>query len=97
LIILSVGGGDIKKNISVNLIEAIKLAKKRKSKVLSIVGKPDGYAAKNSDLSIVIPVQDKKLLTAFSEIYQAVIWHLVVSHPELKEKQTKWESVSEKK
>ena len=97
IFIFSVGGGDIKKNISINLIKAIQLAKKRKSKVLSIVGKADGYAAKNSDLSIVIPVEDKTLLTPCSEAYQAVIWHLIVSHPKLKEQETKWESVIEKK
>ena len=97
IFIFSVGGGDIKKNISINLIKAIQLAKKRKSKVLSIVGKADGYAAKNSDISIIIPVKDKTLLTPCSEAYQAVIWHLIVSHPKLKEKQTKWESVIEKK
>jgi len=95
IFIFSVGGGDIKKNISVNLIKAIQLAKKRKSKVLSIVGKADGYAARNSDLSIIIPVKDKTLLTPCSEAYQAVIWHLIVSHPKLKEKETKWESVIE--
>ena len=95
IFIFSVGGGDIKKNISVNLIKAIQLAKKRKSKVLSIVGKADGYAARNSDLSIIIPVIDKTLLTPCSEAYQAVIWHLIVSHPKLKEKETKWESVIE--
>tara|TARA_B110000037_G_C17072956_1_gene486610 strand:- start:20 stop:628 length:609 start_codon:yes stop_codon:yes gene_type:complete len=95
IFIFSVGGGDIKKNISVNLIRAIQLAKKRKSKVLSIVGKADGYAARNSDLSIVIPVKDKTLLTPCSEAYQAVIWHLIVSHPKLKEKETKWESIIE--
>lgn len=97
IFIFSVGGGNIKKNISVNLIKAIKLAKARKSKVLSIVGKADGYAAKNSDVSLIIPVKNKKLLTPFSEAYQAVVWHLLVSHPELKEKETKWESVIEKK
>ena len=97
IIIFSVGGGNIEKNISVNLIKAINLAKKRKSKVLSIVGKADGYAAKNSNLSIVIPVKDKSLLTPCSEAFQAVIWHLIVSHPKLKEKETKWESVVEKK
>lgn len=97
ILIFSVGGGNIQKNISVNLIKAIKLAKKRKSKILSVVGKADGYAAKNSDVSIVIPVKDKSLLTPCSEAFQAVIWHLIVSHPELKEKQTKWESVTEKK
>jgi D-sedoheptulose 7-phosphate isomerase len=97
IFVFSVGGGNQRKNISVNLIKAINLAKKKGSKVLSIVGKADGYAAKNSDLSIIIPVKDKRFLTAFSEIYQTVIWHLLVSHPKLKEKETKWESVSEKK
>jgi D-sedoheptulose 7-phosphate isomerase len=97
IFIFSVGGGNIKKNISVNLIKAIKLAKKRKSKVISIVGKKDGYAAKNSNASLVIPVKKSKFLTPFSEAYQAVVWHLLVSHPELKEAETKWESVSGKK
>ena len=97
IIIFSVGGGNKKKNISVNLINAINLAKKRKSKILSIVGKADGYAAKNSDCAIVIPVKNKSLLTPFSEAYQAIIWHLLVSHPKLKEKETMWESVSGKK
>ena len=86
-----------KKNISVNLIKAIDLAKKRKSKILSIIGKADGYAAKKSDLVIIIPVKNKKLLTPFSEAYQSIIWHLLVSHPKLKETETMWESVSEKK
>jgi D-sedoheptulose 7-phosphate isomerase len=97
IFIFSVGGGNIDKNISVNLIKAINLAKKRKSKILSVVGKPDGYAANNSNVSLVIPVKNKKLLTPFSEAYQAVVWHLLVSHPKLKEKETMWESVIEKK
>ena len=97
IFIFSVGGGNIKKNISVNLIKAIKFAKKRKCKILSVVGKSNGYAAKNSDVALVIPVKNQKLLTPFSEAYQAVIWHLLVSHPELKEKETKWESIIEKK
>ncbi len=97
IFIFSVGGGDLKKNISTNLVNAIKLAKKKKSTVLSIVGKVDGFAAKNSDVSIIIPVKSKKLLTPFAEAYQAVIWHLLVSHPELKKNETMWESVIEKK
>ena len=97
IFIFSVGGGNLKNNISVNLIKAIKLAKKRKSVVLSIVGKPNGYAAKNSDISVVVPVKNRNLLTPFSEAYQAVIWHLLVSHPDLKKTETKWESIIEKK
>lgn len=97
IFIFSVGGGDIKKNISTNLVKAIKLGKKRKSTILSVVGKSDGFAAENSDVSIIIPVENKKLLTPFAEAYQAVIWHLLVSHPELKKNETMWESVVEKK
>lgn len=97
IFIFSVGGGDIKKNISTNLVKAIKLGKKRKSTILSVLGKSDGFAAKNSDVSIIIPVENKKLLTPFAEAYQAVIWHLLVSHPELKKNETMWESVVEKK
>ena len=97
IFIFSVGGGNLKNNISVNLIKAIKFAKKKGSVVLSIVGKSNGYAAKNSDVSVVVPVKNQNLLTPFSESYQAVIWHLLVSHPDLKKTETKWESIIEKK
>ncbi len=97
IFIFSVGGGNLKNNISVNLIKAIKFAKKKGSAVLSIVGKPNGYAAKNSDVSVVVPVKNQNLLTPLSESYQAVIWHLLVSHPDLKKTETKWESIIEKK
>ena len=97
IFIFSVGGGNLKNNISVNLIKAIKFAKKKGSAVLSIVGKANGYAAKNSDVSVVVPVKNQNLLTPLSESYQAVIWHLLVSHPDLKKTETKWESIIEKK
>ena len=97
IFVFSVGGGDLDKNISVNLIKAINLAKKRGSKVLSILGRKDGYAAKNSDVSLIVPVKSKNLLTPFAEAYQGIVWHLLVSHPELKKKETKWESMIEKK
>jgi D-sedoheptulose 7-phosphate isomerase len=97
IFVFSVGGGDLDKNISVNLIKAINLAQKKGSKVLSILGRKDGYAAKNSDVSLIVPVKSKNLLTPFAEAYQGIIWHLLVSHPELKKKETKWESVIEKK
>lgn len=97
IFILSVGGGDSKKKISVNLIKAIKFAKIKKSKIISIVGKKNGYAAKKSDISLVIPIKSQNLLTPLSEAFQSVIWHLLVSHPDLKSKETKWESLIEKK
>ena len=97
IFIFSVGGGDIKKKVSVNLIKAIKFAKIKKSKIISVVGKKNGYAAKNSDVALVIPIKSQNLLTPLSEAFQPVIWHLLVSHPDLKTKETKWESLVEKK
>ena len=90
LMIFSVGGGHIKKNVSVNLIRAIKFAKSKKGKSLCIVGKSDGYAYKNSDISILINVKDKKLVTPVSETFQTLLWHLLVSHPKLQINKTKW-------
>ena len=90
LIIFSVGGGNITKKVSVNLIKAMKYAKAKKGKIISIVGKTDGYAYKNSDISILIDVKDKKLVTPVSETFQALIWHLFVSHPDLQLNKTKW-------
>ena len=68
----------------------LSLLKKKKAKVISIVGKKNGYCYKNSDESIYIPEVNKNFITPLSESYQAVIWHLFVSHPELKEKKTVW-------
>lgn len=90
LMIFSVGGGNQKKKVSVNIIKAIKFAKIKKSKIISIIGKPDGYAYKNSDIKILIKVKDKKLVTPVSETFQVLIWHLFVSHPKLQINKTKW-------
>jgi D-sedoheptulose 7-phosphate isomerase len=90
LFFFSVGGGNLKKKVSVNLIEAAKLGKKKKSKIVSIVGKADGYLAKNSNQSIIIPQINNKNVTPQSEAFQAVIWHLLVSHPQIKKNSTKW-------
>lgn len=90
LFIFSVGGGNKKKNISTNLIKAIDLGKKTKSKILGIVGKTDGYLAKKGDCVIKIPIKDKKFLTPFTEGLQAVIWHFLVSHPLIQANKTKW-------
>lgn len=90
ILIFSVGGGNKEKNVSLNLISAIKEAKNNNTRVFSFVGKPDGYAAQNSDISIVIPVKDASLVTPMSEAFQAVIWHCIVSHPSLAVNATKW-------
>ncbi len=90
--ILSVGGGNMEKNISPNLVEALQLAKDRGSKILGIVGRDGGYTAKVADAAVIIPTINPETITPHSEAFQAVIWHLLVSHPLLKAKQTKWES-----
>ena len=90
IFILSVGGGNIKKKISMNIVEAIKFAKQRKSKILGIVGKKDGYTYNNADIAIHIPNSVANLVTPISESYQAIIWHCLVSHPILQQNKTKW-------
>mgnify|MGYP005992677549 FL=1 len=90
ILIFSVGGGNIKKNVSVNLINAIKLAKKVKADIFSIVGKMDGYAYEQSNVSVCVPFIRKDLITPYSEAFQAVIWHCLVSDPRLQKNKTKW-------
>ena len=79
-----------KKNISVNLIEAVKYAKKKKAKVFGIIGRKKGYVKKAGNNVIVIPEINKKLITPYSEAFQAVVWHALVSHPKLQTMKTKW-------
>tara|TARA_B100001063_G_C16774612_1_gene564187 strand:- start:1199 stop:1795 length:597 start_codon:yes stop_codon:yes gene_type:complete len=90
LFILSVGGGNKKKKVSTNLIKAIDLGKSKKSKILGIVGKTNGYLALKGDCVVKIPFVNQKFLTPFSEAMQGVIWHFLVSHPKLQVKKTKW-------
>ena len=90
IFIFSVGGGNKTYNVSTNLIEAILIAKKKNAKIFSIVGRKDGYSYKNSDISILINVNDKKLLTPISESMQVVVWHLLVSDKRLQSNKTKW-------
>ena len=88
--IMSVGGGNKEKNVSVNLIKAIQFAKKVNAKVLGIVGRDGGYTKKVGDNVILIPTINKKLVTPFSESFHSVIWHCLVSHPVLMKKKMKW-------
>lgn len=90
IFILSVGGGNKKKKISLNIVEAIDFALKKKSIILGIIGKNDGYAMLKGNAVINVPEVDKKLVTPLSESYQSIIWHCIVSHPKLKIKPTKW-------
>jgi D-sedoheptulose 7-phosphate isomerase len=88
--VFSVGGGDEKRNVSTNIIEALKFAKLKGAKICGIVGKNGGYTNKIADVCLRIPVQNLKNLTPHSEAFQAVIWHLLISHPDIKKFRTKW-------
>lgn len=92
LFIFSVGGGNLEMNISPNLVEAIKLAKSIGAKVTGVVGRDGGYTAKTADACVIVPTVNPETITPHSEAFQAVVWHLLVSHPKLKANQTKWES-----
>ncbi len=92
LFILSVGGGNIEKNISPNLVKAIQHAKTVGAKVTGVVGRDGGFTAQMADVCLIVPTVNSETITPHSEAFQAVIWHLLVSHPNLKVHQTKWES-----
>lgn len=92
LLVLSVGGGDVERNVSPNLVAALQLAKERQSAILGIVGRDGGYTAMVADVCVIIPTVNPMNTTPHSEAFQAVVWHLFVSHPALKAAQTKWES-----
>ena len=92
IFVFSVGGGNKEKNVSVNIIHALDYAKKSGAKIIGIVGKDGGYTAKIANESIVIPVVNNDTITPHTEAFQAVIWHLIVSHPAVKSFEMKWES-----
>lgn len=92
IFIFSVGGGNLEKNISPNLVHALKYAKTVGAKVTGVVGRNGGYTAKVADACVIIPTVNTENITPHSEAFQAVVWHLLVSHPKLKANQTKWES-----
>ena len=90
IFIMSVGGGNKKKNVSVNLIKAIEFAKKKRARILGIVGRDGGYTKKVGDNVILIPTIDKKLVTPYCESFHSIVWHCLVSHPLLQIKKMKW-------
>ena len=92
--IFSVGGGNLEENISPNLVNAVKYAQTVGAKITGVLGKDGGYTAKVADACVIIPVANKETITPHSEAFQAVVWHLLVSHPLLKQNQTKWESTN---
>ncbi len=91
--VFSVGGGSLEKNVSPNLVRALQYAKSVGAKILGVVGRDGGYTAKVGDAVCIVPTVNPDAVTPHSEAFQAVIWHLLVTHPALKAKQTKWEGV----
>jgi D-sedoheptulose 7-phosphate isomerase len=94
LFVFSVGGGDEARNISPNIVKALQYAKSVGARICGVVGRDGGFTARVADACIVVPVVNPGTVTPHTEAFQAVIWHLLVSHPLLKASQTKWESVS---
>ena len=96
IFVFSVGGGNIEKNISPNLVEALKYGKSIGCKLVGVVGRDGGYTSKVADACVIIPTVNENTITPHTEAFQAVVWHLIVSHPKLKLNETKWESVLKK-
>ena len=94
VLVFSVGGGDLERNVSPNLVSALKLAKSVGAKIIGVVGRDGGYTAKVADACVLIPVVNLVHVTPHSEAFQAIVWHLLVSHPAVKVEQTKWETTA---
>jgi len=91
--VFSVGGGNLEKNISTNLVRALEYAQEMKAKILGIIGRDGGYTAKVADACLIVPVVNNSTVTPHTEAFQAVIWHLIVSHPLVQRAEMKWESI----
>lgn len=92
LFVFSVGGGDAERNISANIVNALKLAKETGSKIIGVVGRDGGYTAKVADACVIVPTINKDYITPHTESFQAMVWHLLVSDPRLQQMSNKWES-----
>lgn len=93
VLIFSVGGGNLEKNVSPNLVAALRYAQSVGARILGIVGRDGGYTAQVADACVIVPTVNAAHTTPHTEAFQAVVWHLLVSHPALKQAETKWESV----
>jgi len=91
--VFSVGGGNAEKNISMNLVRALEYAKETGAKVFGVVGRDGGYTAQVADACVIIPTVNQETVTPHTEAFQAVVWHMIVSHPDMKISEMKWESV----
>lgn len=93
LFVFSVGGGNLEKNVSANIVRSLQYAKEIGAKICGVVGRDGGYTARVADACLVIPVVNPETVTPHTEAFQAVIWHLLVSHPSLQKNAMKWESL----
>ena len=93
ILVLSVGGGNLEKQVSLNLVAALEYARSVQAKITGIVGRDGGYTAQVADACVIIPTVNTAHVTPHSEAFQAVVWHLLVSHPKLKVEKTRWESI----
>ncbi len=93
IFVFSVGGGSEEKNISMNIVKALQYAREVGARIFGIVGRDGGFTARNADACIIIPTINGATITAHTESFQAVIWHLIVSHPKILVNEMKWESV----
>ena len=96
LFVFSVGGGDSERNISANLVKALQYGKQVGAAICGVVGRNGGYTFQVADACVLVPVVNPSTITPHTESFQALVWHLLVSHPRLKSAETKWESVREK-
>jgi D-sedoheptulose 7-phosphate isomerase len=94
IFVFSVGGGDLERNISSNLVRAVQYAREIGTTICGVVGRDGGYTARVADACVIVPTVNAKNVTPHAEAFQGVVWHLLVSHPRLKEIQTKWEAAA---
>jgi D-sedoheptulose 7-phosphate isomerase len=94
VLVFSVGGGDLARNVSPNLVRALQHAQSVKARIGGIVGRDGGLTARIADVCVVVPTVDAKLVTALTESFQAVIWHLIISHPKIQKASMKWEGMT---
>jgi len=92
ILVFSVGGGNLEKGISVNIVNSLQYAKQIGTKICGVVGRDGGYTSKVADACVIIPIINNDTITPHTEGFQAVVWHLLVSHPELQKYEMKWES-----
>jgi D-sedoheptulose 7-phosphate isomerase len=93
ILVFSVGGGNLEKGVSANLVAALQFGRAAGAKIAGIVGRDGGYTAQTADACVIVPTVNPAHITPHTEAFQAVVWHLIVSHPDIKRSETKWESV----